>query len=75
MTPTEGILNELTIQHEPGQVVTDFNVSMPQSVDVCTIHVRISAGNSAGMSAPSEAVGKVLADNYITERKSKTVCS
>ena len=73
MTPTEGILNELTIQHEPGQVATDFNVSLPQSVDVCTIHVRISAGNSAGMSAPSEPVGKILADNYITERKSKTV--
>ena len=73
MTPTEGILNELTIQHEPGQVFTDFYVSLPQSVDVCTIHVRISAGNSAGMSAPSEPVGKVLADNYITERKSKTV--
>ena len=73
MTPTEGILNELTIQHEPGQVATDFNVSLPQSVDVCTIHARISAGNSAGMSAPSEPVGKVLTDNYITKTRSKTV--
>ena len=31
-------------------------VSLPQTVDVCSLHVRISAGNSAGMSAPSAAV-------------------
>ena len=42
--------------HEPEQPVADFNISLPQSVDVCSLHVRISAGNSAGMSAPSEAV-------------------
>ena len=48
------VLNE-TRQHQPGEVA-DFTISLPQSVDVCTLHVRISAGNSAGMSAPSEAV-------------------
>ena len=48
------VLNE-TRQHQPGEVV-DFTVSLPQSVDVCTLHVKIRAGNSAGMSAPSEAV-------------------
>ena len=31
-------------------------VSLPQNVDICTTVVRIIAGNSAGVSAPSEAV-------------------
>ena len=26
-----------------------LNISLPQSVKVCSLHVRISAGNSAGM--------------------------
>ena len=51
----ESVFNE-TRQHQPGQAVADFNISLPQSVNVCSLHVRISAGNSAGMSAPSEAV-------------------
>ena len=55
MTPTGGVLNE-TRQHDPGQPVADFTISLPQSVDVCSLHVRISAGNSAGMSPSSEAV-------------------
>ena len=57
------VLNE-TRQHQPGQAVADFTISLPQSVDVCSLHVRISAGNSAGMSSPSETVevGKL----YIT---------
>ena len=44
--------------HEPGQAVADFNISLPQNqnMDVCFLHVMISAGNSAGMSAPSETV-------------------
>lgn len=42
--------------HEPGQAVADFTIRLPQSVDVCTLRVRISAGNGAGMSVPSEAV-------------------
>ena len=55
MTSAGSAFNE-TRQHQPGQAVADFNISLPESVDVCTLHVRISAGNSAGMSAPSEAV-------------------
>ena len=51
----ERVFNE-TRQHPQGQTQADFNISLPQSVDVCTLHVRIKAGNSAGMSAPSEAV-------------------
>ena len=41
--------------HDPGQPVADFNISLPQSVDMCSLRVRVSAGNNAGMSAPSEA--------------------
>ena len=55
MTSTGSVLNE-TRQHQPGQPVADFTISLPQSVDECSLHVRISAGNSAGTSAPSEAV-------------------
>ena len=53
MTSAGNVLNETT-QHQPGQAVADFTISLPQSVDVCSLHVRISAGNSAGMSAPSD---------------------
>ena len=55
MTSTGSVFNE-TRQHDPGQAVADFTISLPQSVDVCSLHVRIRAGNSAGMSAPSEVV-------------------
>ena len=55
MTPDGRALNETT-QHQPGQEVANFTISLPQNVDVCSLRVRISAGNSAGMSAPSEAV-------------------
>ena len=51
----ERVYNE-TRQHQPGQAVADFTISLSQSVDVCSLRVRISAGNSAGMSAPTEAV-------------------
>ena len=57
MTPDGSVLKESNLSHEPGQAVADFTISLPQSVDVCSLHVRISAGNSAGMSAPSEVVG------------------
>ena len=56
MTSGENVLNETWRQHQPGQPVADFTISLPQTVDVCSLHVRISAGNSAGMSAPSETV-------------------
>ena len=55
MNSTGSVFNE-TRQHEPGQAVADFTISLPRTVDVCTLHVRISAGNSGGMSSPSEAV-------------------
>ena len=47
--------------HELGQENADYTtnlslVSLPQNVDICTTVARIRAGNSAGMSAPSEAV-------------------
>ena len=52
---TDGhILHETTVTHQPEDTVADFPVSLPQNVDVCSLHVRISAGNSAGMSTPSD---------------------
>ena len=66
MTSAGSALNE-TRQHQPGQPVANFIISLPQTVDVCSLHVRINAGNSAGMSAPSEAVevGKLLSYNSV----------
>ena len=55
LTSAGSVVNE-TRQHQPGQAVVNFTITLPQSVDVCTLRVRISAGNSAGISAPSEAV-------------------
>ena len=34
-------------------------IDLPQNVDMCSLHVKISAGNSAGMSPPTKIeVGK-----------------
>ena len=56
LVTAEGVSKESNMSHDPGQAVADFTISLPQTVDVCTLHVRISAGNSAGLSSPSEAV-------------------
>ena len=55
-TSAESVVKETVVQHQTGQAVADFTISLPQTVDVCSLHVRISAGNSAGISPPSEAV-------------------
>ena len=55
-TSAGSVVKETAVQHRTGQAVADFSVSLPQSVDVCTLHVRIRAGNSVGISSPSEAV-------------------
>ena len=52
---TDGhILHETTVTHQSEDTVAYFNISLPPSVDVCSLRVRISAGNSAGMSAPND---------------------
>ena len=59
MTSTGRILIELNMTYELGQENANFTislVSLPKYVDICTNVVRITAGNSAGMSGPSEAV-------------------
>ena len=60
LTFAERVLSELTI-HQPAQAVTNITISIPQSVDLCTLCGRISAGNSAGMchSEPVK-VGKIF---------------
>ena len=74
MTSAGRALRELNLSHDPGQPVAHFTISLPQSVDVCSLHVRIRAGNGAGMSAPSEAVevGKKQF-SYLLELKCKKV--
>ena len=50
---------ELNMTHELEQENANYTislVSLPKNVDICTTVVRISAGNSAGVSTPSEAV-------------------
>ena len=62
MNSSGRILRKSKQLHQPGQTVEDFEIRRLKNVDVCSLHVRIRAGNSAGMSAPSEAVevGKLL---------------
>ena len=55
MTSSGRVLNEIT-RHQPGEATADFSINLSQFADVCTHHMRISAGNSAGMSSPSEMV-------------------
>ena len=59
LTYTGGILIELNMTHELRQENADFNISLeslPNYVDICTTVVRITAGNSVGISSLSEAV-------------------
>jgi len=53
-------INTTTVphDHQSGSQVT-IRIELPQNVDTCNLHVNISAGNSAGMSLPTEIeVGK-----------------
>ena len=65
LTSAERVLSELTI-HQPAQAVTDITISIPQSVDLCTLCGRISAGNSGGMchSEPVR-VGKIFVIEHV----------
>ena len=54
------IVNTTTVphDHQSGSQVT-ITIELPQNVDMCSLHVNISAGNGAGMSLPTEIeVGK-----------------
>ena len=65
LTSAEIVLSELII-HQPAQTVTDITINIPQSVDLCTLCGRISAGNSAGMchSEPVK-VGKIFVIEHV----------
>ena len=53
MTSTGSVLNEtIATVH----ATANFTINLLLSVAACILHVRISAGNCAGISAPSEAV-------------------
>ena len=67
MTTEESVLNETARQHQPGQAVADFTISLPQNVDVCTLHVRIRAANSPGMYLliEEDEVGELQVDLFL----------
>ena len=69
MTTEKSVLNE-TRHHQPGQPVADFTISLAPSVDVCSLHVMISAGNSAGMYLLIEEVevGELQVDICICQK-------
>ena len=57
MTSDRRAFRDFNRTHEPGQPVANLIITLSQNVDVlCSLHVRISAGNSAGTSSPSEGV-------------------
>ena len=62
VTSADGVIIT-TVQHQhPATTVhiTTIPVTLPQNVDECYLIVRISAGNSAGMSSPTEStIGKL----------------
>ena len=52
---TDGMIIK-TVQHP----VATIRVTLPQNVDECNLILRVSAGNSAGMSSPTEVpIGKL----------------
>ena len=54
VTSTDGVIIK-TVQHPVATVnITTIRVTLPQNVDKCSLIVVISAGNSAGMSSPTE---------------------
>jgi len=48
-------VNTTTVEydHQSGPQVT-IRIELPQNVDMCSLHINISAGNGAGMSLPTE---------------------
>ena len=50
------VSNETTRQYQQGEATADFSINLFQFADVCSLRVSIIAGNSVGMSTPSEAV-------------------
>ena len=55
MTTGRVAVNTTTVRHDhqSGPQVT-IRIELPQNVDMCSLHVNISAGNSAGLSSPTE---------------------
>ena len=55
VTNSSRTINTTTVSHDhqSGSQVT-IRIELPQNVDMCSLVVSISAGNSAGMSSPTE---------------------
>jgi len=58
---TAMVIKRVDHRHQSGPPVATIHVTLPPNVDECNLIVRISAGNSAGMSLPTEiTVGKLM---------------
>ena len=55
VTNSSRTINTTTVSHDhqSGSQVT-IRIELPQNADMCSLVVSISAGNSAGMSSPTE---------------------
>lgn len=51
-------------RHQSGLPVATIRVTLPPNVDECNLAVRISAGNSAGMSSPTEITVRKLMTTF-----------
>ena len=61
MTPGRVALNTTTVQYDQSGSQVTVTIEVPQNMDICSLIVSISAGNSAGLSLPTEVeVGRPL---------------
>ena len=61
MTSGRVTLNTTTVLYDQSGSQVTVTIEVPQNVDICSLIVNISAGNSAGLSSPTEVeVGRPL---------------
>ena len=54
-------VNATTVLYDQSESQVTVTIKLPQNIDVCNLIVSISAGNSAGISSPTEVeVGRPL---------------
>ena len=56
MTSGRVTVNATTVLYDQSESQVTVTIKLPQNMNVCNLTVSIRAGNSAGLSSPSEAV-------------------